>query len=265
MNCPTIGSSSTADGNHVLAANAVRAGPANDVIGRGLFLKRERFSASEADHNLRFLELGVHSNTLVKHKTIAVPVRTSNLLKITEDASFELLDVGEAGFDHDGTGFLAANAAGTKHNDGLVFHGVRKRLNRFGEGTEGSDVKIDGIVKRAHAQFVVVPRIQHMDVLSVVEHLLERLWLDLFAGEGRWLNVVHAHRDDLVLFADVHSVERLVIGVGYFERYASEPFILLEKLGVDIDGCLWSSEKEIDAFGRQQDRPLQARIRANAS
>lgn len=56
VNCLTTGLSFIAEGHKVLSVDAVRAGNAHDVIGRGLLLGGKRFAASEADDDIGFIQ-----------------------------------------------------------------------------------------------------------------------------------------------------------------------------------------------------------------
>ena len=94
VNSPMIGSCSACS-NVRVAPDAIRTRFTNGVIVRSLFFGRQRFSTCKADHHLGFFKLWSDDYTLVKNKTITVPMGTSNGFKVTEDTAFELLNLGE--------------------------------------------------------------------------------------------------------------------------------------------------------------------------
>ena len=88
-----------------------------------LFFRRQGFAAGEADRRTGFSKIREECNTLVKDKTLTVPVVTSNLFKVAKDTPFKLLDVGETRIFHDDAGLFAAYASCAEHDDFFVFVG----------------------------------------------------------------------------------------------------------------------------------------------
>ena len=265
VNSQTIGSSFIADGNEIRSVDAVGAGDTNHVIRRGLFLGGKRFSAGKAHDDVRFLERGVHRDALVKHEAVAVPMVAANALKIPEHPPFELLYVGKTGLHHDGTGFLTSNATRAKHDHRFVLHRCRKALNGFGEGPEGTDVQVDGVLEGPDPQLVVVPRVEDVNGFSRIEHGFELRRFNLLSGHLCGTDVVQTHRDDLVLLSYVHPVERLVIRARDLQGDIGESFVFLEVVNECINGRRPTGQKEIDALRGQQYRALQTQIHAEAA
>ena len=135
----------------------------------------------------------------------------SNLLKITQNPAFELLDVPKSSLHHDGAGLFTSYTAGAKHHDGFILHGLWKAFDGFWEGTEGANIEVDGVLKRSHPQFVVVSSIEHVDGLALVKHRLEGLWFNFGTRGVRRADVVQAHRDDFGFLPYVHPVKRLIL------------------------------------------------------
>ena len=265
VNSRTIGSSFIADGNEIRSVDAVGAGDTNHVIRRGLFLGGKRFSAGKAHDNVRFLEQGIHRDALVKNEAVTVPMVSANVLKIPEHPPLELLHVGKTGLHHDGTGFLTSNATRAKHDHRFVLHRCRKALNGFGEGPEGTDVQVDGVLEGPDSQLVIVPRVEDVNGFARIEHGFEVRRFNLLSGHLSGTDVVQTHRDDLVLLSYVHPIERLVIRERDLQRDIGEPLVLLENVDEPINGRGPTGQKEIDAFGGQQHRALQTQIHAEAA
>ena len=127
--------------------NAIRARFADGVVLGCLFIGGERFSACKAYHNFCFLKFRVDCYTLVKNKTVTVPVSASNGFKVTENTTFELLNIVESCIDHNGAGFLTTDASRAKHNDFFVLHRFGKFGNCLGKGSERANVKVDCLFK----------------------------------------------------------------------------------------------------------------------
>ena len=107
----------------------------------------KRFAAGKTHDHFGFIQRRVHRNTLVKDETIAVPMVAAHVLKVPENAAFELLHVGEARFDHDGTGLLTSDAPGAEHDNGFILHGLGKLLDGLGKRSESPNIEVDGVVK----------------------------------------------------------------------------------------------------------------------
>ena len=123
-NSPTIGSLFTAERNHVFAVDAVGTRDSDHVIGRSLFFHREGLSTGKAYHDIRFFQCGVDRNALVKHETIAVPMRAAHFFEIAKNTALELPDVRKTGLQHDGACLFASYSTRAEHYDRLVFHAV---------------------------------------------------------------------------------------------------------------------------------------------
>ena len=80
-----------------------------------LFLWRLGLAAGETDRSSGFGQIREERNTLIEDKAFSVPVRSTNLFKIANNASFELLDVGESSILHDDTGLFASHALSLIH------------------------------------------------------------------------------------------------------------------------------------------------------
>ena len=101
----------------------MRAAFVGDEAGVFLLGDGEGHLAVEADHGTGFAELRVHADAAVEDKAFPFVVRAAAVFEILQNAAVELVDVGEALALHQRAGFFAADAAGAKHDDGLVFQG----------------------------------------------------------------------------------------------------------------------------------------------
>ena len=76
--------------------------------------------------------------------------------------------------------------------------------------------------------------------------------------------MIEADRDDFLLLANVHSIERLIVRVGHLEWNVEKAFVFSKELTERVDGPLRSCEEEVDALGGKQNRPFKPKINADA-
>ena len=76
--------------------------------------------------------------------------------------------------------------------------------------------------------------------------------------------MVQSDGNDLLLFADVQAIERLVVGQRALQIDSSEPFVPLQKFDKTVDGGDWTGDEEIEAFRCQQHGAFEAKVEAHA-
>ena len=138
----------------------------------------------------------------------------------------------------------------------IVLHLSRKSLDRFGEIPKGTNVEVDGVLKGDDTQLVIVPRIEDVNGFTRIEHGFELSRFNLLARHLSRADVVHSHRDDLVLLSYVHPIERLVIRERDLQGDIGEPFVLLENVDERINGRGPTGQKKLMPSGANNTVPF---------
>ena len=125
------------------------------LIGRG-----QRRLALETLRGFGFLQTGIEADALVEDKTFAVVMRAAAFLEIFQDAAVELENLLEAFAFHEGPRFFAADAAGAKHDDGLLLQLRRQFADGLGKIAEMVNADGQRVFEGAQFDFVVVARIE---------------------------------------------------------------------------------------------------------
>ena len=121
----------------------------------------------------RLAQRRINSHPLIKDKAIAVVVLAAAFLKVFQDAAIELMNLFEALHLHEGSGLLAADAAGAKHHDRLVLQLFGQLTHRIGKFAEGADIRIDRAFEGAELDLIIIARVEQGHRPSFVEPALK--------------------------------------------------------------------------------------------
>ena len=121
-----------------------------------------------------------------------------------------MTDVLKALHFHERACFFASNSAGTEHDEGLGFERGVKFFNRLREIAEVVDVGVQGALKGAQADLILVADVEQSDGAFFVEPLLKFLGGDFRGGMAGGVDSFHPKADDLLLNFDEHSLKGLI-------------------------------------------------------
>ena len=183
---------------------------------------------------------------------------TAALFKIFEDAAVELVDVFEAGPLHKRSGLFTADATGAKHHEGALFHFLRETGDRVGKLTEVVNVGRDRATKGAHADFVVVARVEQRDRAALVEPLLERVCGQFGRGAASRIDPLDPEGDDFLFDLHQHPIEGLFSAEAFLRREILEAGdgAQFDEEGVDVFAR--SGYEEVNALGTQENGAAQS-------
>ena len=137
-------------------------------------------------------------------------MRATHLFEILQDTAVELQHIGIPLHGHERASLLAADTAGTEHHDGLRLEFGGKLLHRRGEIPEIPDLRYDRPFERAHADLVLITRVEQRHRPAFVQPLLELLRRDLGRRTAGGIDAFDAESNDLLLDLHEHTLERLI-------------------------------------------------------
>ena len=158
---------------------------------------------------------------------------------------------------HERAGFLAADAAGAEHDDGLLLERVRQAADRGREVAEMVHADGQGVAEGAEADFVVVARVEQRDRPAFVEPLLEFAGGQLGGSAPGGIDALDAERDDLLLEPHQHAGEGLMVGLAVFRRQVREARQGAEFGEEQFNAVRGAGDEQVDALGAEQDRAPQ--------
>ena len=222
----------------------------------------ERRLTAEAHAGAGFPQIGSHAHALIKHEAFALVVGAPALLEVFQDAAVELEHVAKPFALHERPRLFAADPAGAEHDDGRLLQRGRETLHRFGEVAKMIHTDGQRPGKGAHADLVLVPRVEQRDGASLVQPLLQRFRGKLRGGPAGGIDLPDAEGDNLLFQPDQHPVKGHVFRLAELGREAFEagPGAQLGKQALHrLPGA---GDEEIDALVAEQDGPLEIPLQA---
>ena len=201
---------------------------------------------------------------MIEDETFAVVVRTAAVLEIFQDAAFELEDAFESFAFHERPGFLAANAAGAEHDDGLLLHLQGQAAHGGGEIAEMIDADGERVLERAELHFVIVARVEQGDGTALVEPPLQFLRRELGGRAPRGINAIDTERDDLFLQSHEHPGERLMLRLAELRLQILQAGQAAQLPQQQINLVRRSGDEQVDALGAEENGALQFPLTAQA-
>jgi len=229
------------------------AGLAFGVEGGGEIGGGEDGLAGEALVEVGGLEGGVEGDALVEDEAVAVEVRGAAVGEVFEDAAIELVDVGEAFAFEEGSGFFAADAAGTEGDDGLIFEGSGEAGDGGGEVAEVFDVGGEGVEEGADVEFEIVAGVEEGERAAFIEPGFELLRGDAAGGVLGGVDAGDAEGDDFAFDFDEHAVEGAVGAEALFDGDMFEAGDLSDAGEEGVDVGAFTGDEEVEAFGAEED------------
>jgi hypothetical protein len=229
-----------------------------NVTGIVLILRRQGREAAEALGGFRFTQGGINPHALVENKAFAIVVRAATFLKIFENAPIELMDVPEALAFHVGARLLTTNAAGTKHDDGLIFEGLWKLGDRLGKITKMVNACGDGSAEGAEFDLIVVARVEQREPPPLIDPALERSSREFWGGSAGGIDTIHTKGDDFLFYPHEHSGEWLLSAQANLRAEIFQTGQNAEGLDQGFNSFLRAGHKKVNALGAQKDRAFES-------
>jgi len=142
---------------------AVVAGLLVDVVGVVEIRGEQGHLAVVTENGIGLPELAVDADPFIKDKAFTRKMFTAHLFEVFEDAAVQLENLFEALFLHEWAGFLASDTSGAEHHHGLGFkHGIQF-LHGGWKVAEVIDLGMEGLLKGAEADLVVIADVEEGD------------------------------------------------------------------------------------------------------
>src|SRR5437879_13878178 len=105
-------------------------------------------------------------DALVEHEALAAPaaLRLRYFFQIFQDATLEVVDLGEAAREQMRARLLAADAAGAEHRDPPVFGGIELLRGKILELAKAPETVVDRTLERPHRHLEGVAGVEHQRV-----------------------------------------------------------------------------------------------------
>lgn len=161
-------------------------------------------------------------------------------------------DFFESLVQHVGGGFFAADAPRAEHGDFLVFFGVAIFFDVGGEIAEGSGIGVERAFEGSQLDFVIVSGVDQED-FGVADEACPVF--RGYVGADCFVRVCagDAEGDDFLFEADLHAVEGLFGGLGFFVIEVFESGIGAEVDEYGVDAFLRACYGAVYAFFREED------------
>jgi hypothetical protein len=244
------------------AVKAVMAGLFVNVVGVVEIGSEQGHLAVVTKNGIGLLELAVDTDALVEDEAFTRKMFTAHLFEVFEDTAVQLENLLEALLLHERAGFLAADASGAKHHHGLGFkHGIQFS-NRGWKVAEVIDLGIQGLLKRAEADLVVVADIEEGDRAVFIQPGFEFPCGDLGGRAVGGIHPIDTEGDDFPFDFHQHALERLGGACAFLGGE-----ILQSRNGADDgkDGIQLrasSGQEEVDAFGGEENGAFETELAA---
>ena len=120
-------------------------------------------------------ELIGHDHSLIKDKTVTLPMIASHLLQVADDPAMQLIDVFKALLLKQRRGFFTPDPTGAIHEDLFPLQ-MRIIVNHFWEIAKMFDVWLQGTFEEPDIGLISVAGVKEDDLIpSLLDHLLPRL------------------------------------------------------------------------------------------
>ncbi len=139
-----------------------------------------------------------------------------------------------------------------------MLHLRRQFGNRRWKVAERINTGYHRALKSAELHLVVVAGVVENDRATFIEPLLEHLRIQTRRGVLGRLDALHPKRNDLFLDAHQHAAERLLCTLAVLGLEAFQSGDGMQHGDQCIHVAAEASNEHVDAFGTQQDRPLQS-------
>ena len=213
-------------------------------------------------HRIGLPELAVDADSFVENEAFTGKMVAAHFFKVFQDASVQLEDLLEALLLHEGPGLLATDASGAEHDHRSGFEPGIHVPHGSGEVAEVVDFGVEGVLKGAQANLVVVANIQKSDGTFFIQPGFEFAGADFRGRAPSRVHPLNAEGNDLFFDFHEHPLKRL----------GSAPTFLRGQVGHSGNGAkdgedgvqLGSGpgEEEVDAFGCEENGSLQAEFAA---
>lgn len=110
---------------------------------------------------------------------------------------------------HVGASFFAANSSCAKHHEGLIFEGWIDLLGGLRKVAKVRDLGVEGALKCAHANFILVADIEKSEGAFFVQPLLELIGGNLWGWVAGGVDARNPKADDFLFNFDEHALEGL--------------------------------------------------------
>ena len=148
---------------------------------------------------LGFSEARIEGHPLIKHKTLALVVVPTTLLKVLKDAAFELIDLTEPDLLHIGPRLLTADTTGAEHHDRLLFEFFWQRCDSRRKIPEMIDADGPGLRKRAKGNLIVIAGIEERYGPPLIKPFLQFDRRQLSRWCRPWVDSLNTKGNDLFL------------------------------------------------------------------
>ena len=206
-----------------------------------------------------FGQIAIERNALVENEALALPaiVRLPHALEIAQHPAIEMIDLIEPQFEHQGRGFLAANAAGAEHRERTFGMFPRQRPGKIRKLAKAMGARIERAGEAADFDFVAVARIDD-DERRIVEQGIPFGRRNVSSRPPVRLDVGPAQGDDFPFYLDPQTPERGRGGVGPARLepgFKTQP--PLDEAQHAFDTALVAGHRGVDAFVGDEHRAKQ--------
>ena len=234
-----------------------------DEERRLTLFRRERVTAGPAQFSYPLAQAVGDRNALVENEAFAVPKALSlrHLLQIFQDAAFEVEHFFDPKRAHIGRRLLAAYAAGAEHGYLAALHLLPVLLRPLRELAKAVRLGVEGVAEGAERNLVVIARVDD-DRVRIGDQRVPVRRFDIGAGVADGIKVRNSHRDDFALEADLHAVERHLVGMAVLDVYPREVREAVEMRDEFADGFGRSGDSAVDSLMRKEKRAAYAALAA---
>ena len=226
---------------------------------RTAIVARQRTPAGAAKLGLAFGEPMRHRDALVEDEAFALPqaLLGGHGFQIFQDAALEMIDLCNPERADIGRRLLAAYAAGAVHGDLAPFERLTVVRNPVRKFAECRRARIDGVAERAERHLVIVARVDD-DRIGIGDQRIPVDRLDIGAGIRQRVDLVDAHRHDLLLQPHLHAMERHHGRRAEFDLQSGHSGNRFETNDQLVDRVRRSGDRAVDPFGGNEQRALDA-------
>ena len=141
---------------------------------------------------------------------------SADFLEVLQDATFELPNLLKAFTLHEWGCFFTADTARTESHDGLLLELFRQISHGFWKVAELIHANHRRTFEGAQLHLVIIAGIQQRHRSAFIQPLFQCFGFDSWRGVFSRLNPFDTKSDDLLLDADQHAIEWLVLAVTVF-------------------------------------------------